>query len=94
MSIYEYSVSLQRGDIIDIISMNASGLWRGKSQGRVGHFKFINVELQPDRHTLRQQRKSQAKLQAMETPTTSSGGPPKTVEDLLKRIGLEVCVHN
>ena len=66
--------------------MNPSGLWRGKSQGRVGHFKFINVELLPDRNTLRQQRRSASeKLKVTEQP-----GPPQSVEDLLKRIGLEV----
>lgn len=68
--------------------MNPSGLWRGRCQGRVGHFKFINVELMPDRRTLREQRKSAAvsceeKLQDAETP-------PQSVEDLLKRLGLEV----
>ena len=49
----------QRGDTIDIIAMNPSGLWRGRCQGRIGHFKFINVELLPDRHVLRssEQRK-------------------------------------
>ena len=81
------SFFLQRGDTIDIISMNPSGLWRGKSQGRVGHFKFINVELLPDRNTLRQQRRSASeKLKVTEQPA----GPPQSVEDLLKRIGLEV----
>jgi len=40
---------LQRGDLIDIISMNPSGLWRGHCDSRVGHFKFITVELLPDR---------------------------------------------
>ena len=75
---------LQRGDIIDIISMNPSGLWRGKSQGRVGHFKFINVELLPDRNTLRQQRRSASEKM--------KEGPPQSVEDLLKRIGLEVRI--
>ena len=65
--------------------MNPSGLWRGKSQGRVGHFKFINVELLPDRNTLRQQRRS-----ASEKLKVTEPGPPQSVEDLLKRIGLEV----
>ena len=69
--------------------MNPSGLWRGKSQGRVGHFKFINVELLPDRNTLRQQRRSASeKLKVTEQP-----GPPQSVEDLLKRIGLEVRTY-
>ena len=47
------------------------------------------MELLPDRNTLRQQRRSASeKLQAMEL-----AGPPKTVEDLLKRIGLEVYYY-
>ena len=28
-------------DIIDIIAMNASGLWREDCAGRVGNFKFV-----------------------------------------------------
>ena len=90
--------------------MNPSGLWRGKSQGRVGHFKFINVELLPDRNTLRQQRRSavaaavaaassnassssdaSADAKSAETEKLKNPGPPQSVEDLLKRIGLEVC---
>ena len=80
---------LQRGDTIDIIAMNPSGLWRGRCQGRIGHFKFINVELLPDRHIFRssEQRQKSATSQKMQN---SQDGPPKTVEDLLKRIGLEV----
>ena len=66
--------------------MNPSGLWQGKSQGRIGHFKFINVELLPDRNTLRQQRRSASE----KVPNYTNSGPPKTVEELLKRIGLEV----
>ena len=77
---------LQRGDTIEIIAMNPSGLWQGKSQGRIGHFKFINVELLPDRNTLRQQRRSASE----KVPNYTNSGPPKTVEELLKRIGLEV----
>ena len=41
--------------------MNPSGLWRGitESDGRIGHFKFINVELIPQRvSTERKRRKS------------------------------------
>ena len=61
------SFFLQRGDTIDIISMNPSGLWRGKSQGRVGHFKFINVELLPDRNTLRQHASKNLSKRATQT---------------------------
>ncbi|XP_043216137.1 SAM and SH3 domain-containing protein 3-like isoform X2 [Amphibalanus amphitrite] len=42
------ALRFSRGDIIDIISMNPSGLWRGALHGRVGTFKFINVEVLPD----------------------------------------------
>ena len=80
-----YWLNSQRGDTIDIIAMNPSGLWRGRCQGRVGHFKFINVELLPDRHMLRQQRRSQPPCLSLKELE-----PPKTVEELLKRIGLEV----
>ena len=69
--------------------MNPSGLWQGKSQGRIGHFKFINVELLPDRNTLRQQRRSASE----KVPNYTNSGPPKTVEELLKRIGLEVKIQ-
>ena len=81
----------QRGDTIDIIAMNPSGLWRGRCQGRIGHFKFINVELLPDRHVFRssEQRQKSVTSQRMQN---SQDGPPKTVEDLLKRISLEVII--
>ena len=42
------ALRFSRGDIIDVISMNPSGLWRGALHGRVGTFKFINVEVLPD----------------------------------------------
>ena len=32
-------------DIIDIIAMNASGLWRGACAGRVGNFKFVDSQI-------------------------------------------------
>ena len=71
--------------------MNPSGLWRGRCQGRIGHFKFINVELLPDRHVFRssEQRQKSVTSQRMQN---SQDGPPKTVEDLLKRISLEVII--
>ncbi|XP_054258923.1 lateral signaling target protein 2 homolog isoform X2 [Macrosteles quadrilineatus] len=38
-------LKFKKGDTIEVLSMNASGLWRGRAHGRVGNFKFINVEL-------------------------------------------------
>ena len=101
----------QRGDLIEIISMNPSGLWKGKCATRVGNFKFINVEILPEkpssnvftvndnnsvaggggaggtsssRHSARRRRgrtRGRATMGAIERP--------KTVEELLTRIGLE-----
>ena len=39
------TLKFNKGDVINIISMNASGLWKGKCKGRVGNFKFVNVEI-------------------------------------------------
>merc|ERR1711915_615070 len=42
-----------KGDIIDIISMDQGGRWRGHCRGKVGHFKFVNVEIVPPRRRSR-----------------------------------------
>lgn len=33
----------KQGDLIDILERNESGTWIGQCNGRIGHFKFINV---------------------------------------------------
>ena len=38
--------------------MNPNGLWRGRCGGRVGQFKFINVELLPARRRKRSSSRS------------------------------------
>ena len=43
------ALRLEKRDLIDIISTNASGLWRGCCKGKVGNFKFLNVETLPNR---------------------------------------------
>lgn len=70
---------LQKGDIIEVISMNASGIWRGRCHGRLGHFKFINVEVMPDQR---------CRNNINSTNRGVSDGPV-SVEDLLIRIGLK-----
>ena len=87
--------------------MNPSGLWKGKCENRVGNFKFINVEILPEKssyddqaedaeakkrnqveaRTRRRRRSKGAKMGGAETAMKNR---PKTVEELLKRIGLEV----
>ena len=41
--------------------MNASGLWRGHVNGRVGHFKFISVEVLPNKRRTRRKSSSSGK---------------------------------
>lgn len=62
--------------MIEVLQMSASGLWQGRAHGRTGLFKFINVELLGERMPRR--------------PRKSRRNKPRTVEELLKRIGMEV----
>lgn len=59
--------------------MNTSGVWKGKANGRVGHFRFMNVEVLPD-----QKEKTIKKLDRH-----SKKSCPSTVDELLSRIGLK-----
>ncbi|KAK2583248.1 hypothetical protein KPH14_009262 [Odynerus spinipes] len=43
------ALKFKKGDIIDVVQMNKSGLWKGVVHSRIGHFKFINVEILNDR---------------------------------------------
>ncbi|KAI4459174.1 sam-domain sh3 and nuclear localization signals protein related [Holotrichia oblita] len=72
------ALKFKKGDIIDIISMNKSGQWKGICHGRRGIFKFINVELLSD-------RKNRKEL----TWHLSIKTKPVSVEDLLQQINLQ-----
>lgn len=39
------ALSLRVGDLIGVISQHPSGIWMGECDGKIGRFKFINVEL-------------------------------------------------
>ena len=59
LSIYvTVSIYIQAGDTIEVLQMNPNGLWRGRCGGRVGQFKFINVELLPARRRKRSSSRS------------------------------------
>lgn len=77
--------SAQKGDIIDVISMNATGVWEGRLNGKLGTFKFINVEVIPEQRVKKFSRVSRKAC-------------PSSVDELLCRIGLkeytEVFVTN
>lgn len=63
--------------------MNASGIWRGVLNNKVGNFKFANVEVLSDRDTVRSRTtkwcKSRERLWEVR---------PRSVEELLRRIEL------
>jgi hypothetical protein len=66
--------------------MNASGLWRGRCQGKIGNFKFINVEILPAaREGGRKSRSSSLKRRARRRQLTR----PRTVQELLRRLNME-----
>lgn len=79
-TIFFYLIHAQKGDIIDVLSMNASGVWKGFLNGHVGHFKFINVEVIPE-------LKGGGKALNNKMDRTRSTCP-STVDELLNRIGL------
>lgn len=74
--------------------MNASGIWKGRCHGRVGHFKFINVEVLPEQRMKNSSSKTLGHPGSrLANPGNGSnnggGGGPNSVEDLLIRIGLK-----
>ncbi|CAH1128601.1 unnamed protein product [Ceutorhynchus assimilis] len=73
------TLKFKTGDIIDIVSMNPSGQWKGVSHGKKGTFKFMNVELLSERTV--KHKKDQNWFRNFKTR-------PVSVEDLLQKIGL------
>lgn len=59
--------------------MNVSGIWKGFSNGKVGHFKFTSVKVIGD-----QEANALKKLER-----NSRKACPSTVDELLSRIGLK-----
>lgn len=80
---YIFLFFLQKGDVIDVLQMNASGLWKGVAHNRLGHFKFINVEVLNERFPRRQGKWGQKYRQK-----------PGSVPELLQRMNLPVNIHS
>ncbi|XP_063886899.1 uncharacterized protein LOC135114768 [Scylla paramamosain] len=78
------ALKFKKGDTIDIIAKNPSGLWKGCVDGRVGHFKFILVEEEVERPV----RKSRAGR-----GTTPRRGRSRTLEELLTRLHLSHLIQ-
>lgn len=75
------SLKLQKGDIIDIIEKPPVGTWTGKLNGKVGSFKFIYVTILPEEI-------APAKRKRFSSQDRRSKPKPKTLEEVLERIGL------
>ncbi|XP_011136945.2 uncharacterized protein LOC105181690 isoform X3 [Harpegnathos saltator] len=76
------SSDVQKGEVIDVVQMNKSGLWKGVVHNRIGHFKFINVEILNDRVPRRGE------------PERGKWGQryrqkPGSVQELLQRMNLQ-----
>ena len=73
------ALTLRVGDLIGIISQHPSGIWTGESEGRVGRFKFIYVELLEASIETDKERRSSV---------SEDGDQVTSVSDLLARLGL------
>ncbi|XP_050562320.1 uncharacterized protein LOC118268218 isoform X8 [Spodoptera frugiperda] len=83
-NIYEKdALRYKKGDIIEVINMNASGIWRGVLNNKVGNFKFAHVEVLSERDTVRSRSSKWCKSRERLWETR-----PRTVEELLRRIDL------
>ncbi|XP_031846212.1 uncharacterized protein LOC116432885 isoform X3 [Nomia melanderi] len=77
------SSDVQKGDIIDVVQMNKSGLWKGILHNRIGHFKFINVEILNDRVPRRGEPDGRGKWGQRYRQK------PGSVQELLQRMNLQ-----
>ncbi|XP_025162322.1 SAM and SH3 domain-containing protein 1 isoform X2 [Harpegnathos saltator] len=76
------ALKFKKGEVIDVVQMNKSGLWKGVVHNRIGHFKFINVEILNDRVPRRGE------------PERGKWGQryrqkPGSVQELLQRMNLQ-----
>ena len=75
--------------MIDVLQMNSSGLWIGALHDRIGHFKFINVEVLNERVPRR----------ITDLPATAKIShhkyrqKPGSVQELLQRLNLQVHTY-
>lgn len=84
--LYSLSCSIplsQVGDMIDIISKPPMGIWTGVLNGKIGSFKFIYVDV------LAEER---APLHRMGNHRRSRRPRPKTLQEFLSRLNLEVVL--
>ena len=76
------ALRLRRGDIIDVIETNPNGTWRGHCRGRVGNFKFLNVETIPSGRMRLGSKQGEAQCRE------DRGTKTRTVHQLLDSINM------
>ncbi|KAF4525132.1 hypothetical protein B566_EDAN005074 [Ephemera danica] len=88
------ALRFKKGDVIDVVAMNASGLWKGRLHNRVGIFKFINVELLTEARpgSAGGVRVNRGRYASRLRPSTHKRGRPKSVEELLHRMNMEAHI--
>ncbi|XP_032829333.2 uncharacterized protein LOC116953335 isoform X2 [Petromyzon marinus] len=84
------SLTLQKGDVIDVISQPPMGTWIGLLNRKVGTFKFVYVTVLPEGETNNNNGGDAAGAGRKARPRPKHRRPkPKTVEELLQRMHLE-----
>ncbi|XP_066477841.1 SAM domain-containing protein SAMSN-1 [Tiliqua scincoides] len=74
------SLKIKKGDIIDIISKTPMGMWTGLLNNKVGHFKFIYVDLITEEESTPRKIKPRRR---------SKRAKPNSLQELLERIYLQ-----
>ncbi|XP_021337023.1 SAM domain-containing protein SAMSN-1a isoform X2 [Danio rerio] len=78
------SLKLKVGDIISIISKPPMGIWTGMLNNKVGNFKFIYVDVLPEKE--KEQEEEAPKIRPMKVCKKPR---PNTLLELLERLHLE-----
>lgn len=72
----------QKGDVIQIVEKPPVGTWLGLLNGKLGSFKFIYVDVLPE--------EAVGPVRPSRRQSKGKRPKPKTLHELLERIGLEV----
>ncbi|XP_044586528.1 uncharacterized protein LOC123266355 isoform X2 [Cotesia glomerata] len=77
------ALNFKKGDVINVVQMNKSGLWKGITHNRIGFFKFINVEILNERVP-----RCSGELEKTKW-NRKSRHKPRSVQELLQRMNLQ-----
>ncbi|XP_078471537.1 SAM domain-containing protein SAMSN-1-like isoform X1 [Lampetra planeri] len=83
------SLTLQKGDVIDVISQPPMGTWIGLLNRKVGTFKFVYVTVLPEGETNNNDNDAAGAGRKARPRPKHRRPKPKTVEELLHRMHLE-----